>query len=160
MQTAIPVEWLALAESRCGKQMLPGRLRSVNPAGAIMKHSSRFRLHRNCVATGLLVVLSACQTPRLPQVSQIFHPEKLAEMDAAISEGIAEKKLPGGVLWLECDGVVYHKAYGHRALVPSVEPMTELPLRIMLTILHFGKSSLILGISGWVSRVLMMKVGL
>jgi len=54
-----------------------------------------------------------------------FRPEKLAEMDAAISQAIADKKCPGGVLWLEHRGIVYHKAYGNRAVVPAVEPMTE-----------------------------------
>src|SRR5262249_32848069 len=38
---------------------------------------------------------------------------------------IAEKKCPGGVLWLEHRGQSYHKAYGHRALAPAEEPMTE-----------------------------------
>ncbi len=55
----------------------------------------------------------------------MLRPEKLAEMDAAINKAIAAKKLPGGVLWFEHRGVSYHKAYGNRALVPSVEPMTE-----------------------------------
>jgi CubicO group peptidase (beta-lactamase class C family) len=45
-------------------------------------------------------------------------------MDAAIQEAIAAKKIPGGVLWLEHRGNVYHKAYGQRALVPVAEPMT------------------------------------
>ncbi len=45
-------------------------------------------------------------------------------MDAAINEAIAEKKCPGGVLWLQHDGKVYSKAYGNRSLVPDVEPMT------------------------------------
>jgi uncharacterized protein YbbC (DUF1343 family)/CubicO group peptidase (beta-lactamase class C family) len=46
-------------------------------------------------------------------------------MDTAINQAIADKKCPGGVLWLEQRGVAYHKAYGHRALVPTEEPMTE-----------------------------------
>jgi uncharacterized protein YbbC (DUF1343 family)/CubicO group peptidase (beta-lactamase class C family) len=46
-------------------------------------------------------------------------------MDAAINQGIAEKKTPGGVLWLEHRGKRYHQAYGNRALVPAQEPMTE-----------------------------------
>ena len=56
--------------------------------------------------------------------SEIFRPEKLAEMDAAIESAIANHKCPGGVLWLEHDGAVYEKAYGNRSLVPDVEPMT------------------------------------
>src|SRR5581483_10773519 len=54
-----------------------------------------------------------------------FRAEKLAEMDAAINRTIQEHLIPGGVLWLEHNGVIYHKAYGNRALVPQVEPMTE-----------------------------------
>ena len=46
-------------------------------------------------------------------------------MDAAIAEAIADKKLPGGVLWLERQGAVYRKAYGQRALLPAGELMTE-----------------------------------
>src|SRR5439155_15893690 len=62
---------------------------------------------------------------RAPALGDVFHPEKLAEMDAAVGTAIADKQCPGGVLWFERDGVAYHKAYGKRALVPVEEPMTE-----------------------------------
>jgi CubicO group peptidase (beta-lactamase class C family) len=55
----------------------------------------------------------------------VFRPEKLAEMDAAITEAITDHRCPGGVLWLERKGVSYHKAFGKRALVPAEEAMTE-----------------------------------
>jgi CubicO group peptidase (beta-lactamase class C family) len=54
-----------------------------------------------------------------------FLPAKLAEIDAAITNAISQNKLPGGVLWLERQGRIYHRAYGHRALLPHVETMTE-----------------------------------
>lgn len=82
------------------------------------------------VATvGMLISLAACRAPRpvTPAVTAAalgFHAAKLAELDAVITNAIAEGKLPGGVLWLEHRGAVYHKAYGHRALVPAPEPMT------------------------------------
>ena len=63
----------------------------------------------------LFLLLTACatfQSPRLPAI------------DAAIETAIAEKRIPGGVLWVERDGRVYTRAYGNRALVPDVEPMT------------------------------------
>jgi CubicO group peptidase (beta-lactamase class C family) len=60
-----------------------------------------------------------------PLFAQVFHPDKLAAMDAAIETAIAHHQCPGGILWLEHDGVAYHKAYGHRALAPDPEPMTE-----------------------------------
>ena len=54
-----------------------------------------------------------------------FKADKLAAMDAAIAEAITAKKLPGGALWLEREGETYHKAYGHRVLVPAEQPATE-----------------------------------
>ena len=44
-----------------------------------------------------------------------FDSARLAEMDAAIEQAIADKKCPGGVLWLEHKGSVYSKAFGNRA---------------------------------------------
>ena len=91
--------------------------------------------------SGLLVLgLIGCRTPAVddtvhvpsapppsepPRAQAAFKPGKLVEMDAAISQTISEKMIPGGVLWLERNGASYHKAYGNRALVPSVEAMTE-----------------------------------
>ncbi len=57
--------------------------------------------------------------------SDPFRSDKLAEMDAAITEAVAGHGCPGGVLWFERGGQSYHKAYGKRALVPAVESMTE-----------------------------------
>ncbi|HEY2091762.1 MAG TPA: exo-beta-N-acetylmuramidase NamZ domain-containing protein [Thermoanaerobaculia bacterium] len=48
-----------------------------------------------------------------------------ANIDAAVNTAIADHKLPGGVIWVERGKNVYHRAYGHRALVPHEEPMTE-----------------------------------
>jgi uncharacterized protein YbbC (DUF1343 family)/CubicO group peptidase (beta-lactamase class C family) len=74
----------------------------------------------------LLVCLCACKSlPPARSGAAPFYPAKLAEMDAAINRAIADKKCPGGVLWVEHRGVTYHKAYGQRALVPAEEPMTE-----------------------------------
>ena len=45
--------------------------------------------------------------------------------DDAIQQAIAAGRLPGAVLLVGHDGqVVYRKAYGNRALVPKLEPMT------------------------------------
>jgi uncharacterized protein YbbC (DUF1343 family) len=46
-------------------------------------------------------------------------------IDAEIAAQIAEGKLPGGVIWIERGKNVYHRAYGHRAVVPHEEPMSE-----------------------------------
>jgi CubicO group peptidase (beta-lactamase class C family) len=58
-------------------------------------------------------------------LSATFTREKLGQMDAAILECIKTNGLPGGVLWVERNGAGYHKAYGHRALLPAQESMTE-----------------------------------
>jgi len=69
-----------------------------------------------------VICLLACQ---FVLGQEAFRPEKLAEMDAAIEQAIADGRCPGGVLWFEHRGTSYHKAYGHRALIPNKEPMTE-----------------------------------
>jgi uncharacterized protein YbbC (DUF1343 family)/CubicO group peptidase (beta-lactamase class C family) len=74
---------------------------------------------------GLLTLAVWISAANIRAAEVLFRPEKLAEMDSAINQAIADHRCPGGVLWLEHRGVVYHKAYGNRALVPSPEPMTE-----------------------------------
>jgi uncharacterized protein YbbC (DUF1343 family)/CubicO group peptidase (beta-lactamase class C family) len=85
------------------------------------------------VGVGICFLFTLCvrspglagEPPEPPAAAAVFHAEKLAEMDAAILQAIADKKCPGGVLWLERQGTVYCKAYGRRAVVPAEEPMTE-----------------------------------
>ena len=55
---------------------------------------------------------------------QFFNLEKLRQVDQAIHDAIADGKIPGGVLWAERKGQIYHKAYGHRSLFPKREKMT------------------------------------
>ncbi|MCI0744411.1 MAG: DUF1343 domain-containing protein [Verrucomicrobia subdivision 3 bacterium] len=54
-----------------------------------------------------------------------FNRAKLADADKAIADAIADRRLPGGVLYFERGDEVYLKAYGKRALVPAEEVMTE-----------------------------------
>lgn len=61
----------------------------------------------------------------LSESAGAFNPAKLADADRAILAAIADKRLPGGVLWLQRGDEIYRKAYGQRALVPTQEPMTE-----------------------------------
>jgi uncharacterized protein YbbC (DUF1343 family)/CubicO group peptidase (beta-lactamase class C family) len=91
-----------------------------------MKYLRRLSACPAFVSLCLLVCLCACNTtPPARTVAAPFYAPKLAEMDAAIDQAIAAKKCPGGVLCVEHRRVTYHKAYGHRALVPAEEPMTE-----------------------------------
>src|SRR5262245_12964855 len=46
-------------------------------------------------------------------------------LDDAINEAIRQNKMPGAVVLVGHEGqIVYRKAYGNRALVPRIEPMT------------------------------------
>jgi uncharacterized protein YbbC (DUF1343 family)/CubicO group peptidase (beta-lactamase class C family) len=56
--------------------------------------------------------------------AQTFKAEKLAAMDTAITNAIAEGKLPGGVLWLERGPDTYVRGYGWRAIDPQREVVT------------------------------------
>jgi uncharacterized protein YbbC (DUF1343 family)/CubicO group peptidase (beta-lactamase class C family) len=48
------------------------------------------------------------------------------ELDNTINQAIRDDKIPGGVVLIGHAGkVVYHKAYGNRALLPAKEAMTE-----------------------------------
>jgi len=88
------------------------------------------------VAVSAITLLLACSTP-VPDAA--FDRNILRQIDARIEQAIADHKIPGGVYHLEqmWDGLqpvrsgglkpaphIYEKAYGSRALVPSVEPMT------------------------------------
>src|SRR5918999_6035348 len=54
-----------------------------------------------------------------------FHAARLARLDPLINNAIKEKLLPGAVLLVgRGDQTVFLKAYGNRAVVPAVEPMT------------------------------------
>ncbi|MDQ3130608.1 MAG: DUF1343 domain-containing protein [Acidobacteriota bacterium] len=51
--------------------------------------------------------------------------EKLNQIGALVAKDISEKKLPGAVVVIGHKGkIVYRKAFGNRALVPTVEKMT------------------------------------
>lgn len=84
------------------------------------------RLGAYMLLLALLVPFYGCQT-KAPQVARapVFHAAKLSQMDEAVAQAIADKKCPGGVLWVEHQGSVYRKAYGNRSVVPQVEPMSE-----------------------------------
>src|SRR5262245_8754533 len=54
-----------------------------------------------------------------------FDQSRLANIDTVVSEAIADRKLPGAVVLVgRGDRIVWRKAYGQRAVLPSVEGMT------------------------------------
>jgi uncharacterized protein YbbC (DUF1343 family)/CubicO group peptidase (beta-lactamase class C family) len=64
------------------------------------------------------------QRPAAPSVPSI-DTTRLGAIEELVREDIAQKKLPGAVVLIgRGDRVVFHRAIGHRALVPAAEPMT------------------------------------
>ena len=86
----------------------------------------RFRLTAVlAVVAGLAGLVSCVHAPGPRPVTQTFAPAKLAEIGQAINKAMGEKRLPGAVVWLERNHVVFEKAYGQRQILPGPEPMTE-----------------------------------
>lgn len=73
---------------------------------------------------GFLVVMSLLPLACLSH-AEAFHQEKLVALDEAVEQAIRDGKIIGATLWVERDGESYHKAFGHRALAPQRETMTE-----------------------------------
>jgi CubicO group peptidase (beta-lactamase class C family) len=60
-----------------------------------------------------------------PLLQDVFKADKLGELDTTIGKAVTDGMIVGASLWVEREGVSYHKAFGNRALKPVVEPMTE-----------------------------------
>ncbi len=77
----------------------------------------------------ILSTVSALAAPppleTVPPESVGLAPARLGLIDEVISRSIAKKEIPGAVVVVGRHGkVAFRKAYGDRALAPSVEPMT------------------------------------
>ncbi|HEX8190798.1 MAG TPA: exo-beta-N-acetylmuramidase NamZ domain-containing protein [Pyrinomonadaceae bacterium] len=81
-----------------------------------------------CAALLTLALFAEAFAAPLPAVAPAkvsMAGERLAYIDAAVTEAIQKKELPGAVvLAARRGGVVWRKAYGARALVPAREEMT------------------------------------
>ena len=74
-------------------------------------------LHIFCIIASIAVICTSClswpEAPPPPQeLVRTFDQGKLNAIGVAIHEARVEKRLPGGVLWLERQGVAFHRAYG------------------------------------------------
>ncbi len=88
----------------------------------------------NCFTTLFLICVYLCSSvdaiqaqglPVAAPASVGMSAEKLAQIAAIVNGDIADKKMPGAVVIVGRKGkIVYRKAFGNRALVPAVEPMT------------------------------------
>jgi uncharacterized protein YbbC (DUF1343 family)/CubicO group peptidase (beta-lactamase class C family) len=74
----------------------------------------------------ILLTLAQATPPRtVLQPSPVIDVKRLDAIEPIVLEAIEEKKLPGAVVLVgHRDRIVYQKAFGNRALVPAVEPMT------------------------------------
>lgn len=128
-----------------GKETAPARARATaiwpHPGGCSLDSAARRAFARGMpgfsaaprfpVLLGL-ALLAGCGTPPPPAVAPTpaaarapFPPEKLAAIDAAVKRAIADRKIPGGVLWIERAGETHRRTYGQRALVPAPLPAAE-----------------------------------
>jgi uncharacterized protein YbbC (DUF1343 family)/CubicO group peptidase (beta-lactamase class C family) len=88
------------------------------------------RFFRVLAAAVALAVTGAAQPATIAAQQSRSSPtgidlRKFEAIDALIRDDIAQKRLPGAVVLVGVgDRVVYQKAFGNRALVPSREPMT------------------------------------
>lgn len=82
------------------------------------------------IYSAILVFLLASSSlfaalPAPDPVSAKLNPERLAAIDAIVQDEIAKGNIPGAVVLVgRRDKIAYLKAFGDRARVPAVEPMT------------------------------------
>ena len=104
-QFASDLEYASRPQIGCQNASVWRRARHANRYDGLMKH----------ILCGILLAASAC--------AATFSGG--AALDDAIEQAIREDRIPGAVLLVGHDGqILYRKAYGNRALIPSPEPMT------------------------------------
>ncbi|MDI1241533.1 MAG: DUF1343 domain-containing protein [bacterium] len=99
---------------------------AMNLGGRIKALSGLKFLAVVCVYLCLSAVNSHAQgLPLATPASVGMNAAKLDQIEALVNADIADKKLPGAVVIVGRKGkIVYRKAFGNRALVPTVEKMT------------------------------------
>ena len=78
------------------------------------------------LALGLWVVSGCVQSPIAPpqpaKLEDVFDLQKLRSIGGAITKAQEEKRLPGGVFWVERNGVHFTEAYGKASVEPVHSP--------------------------------------
>ena len=85
-------------------------------------------IRKAVAALALLLAASgapAATPPSAPSRAAAFDQTKLTAIDDAVARAIADRKIPGGVLWIERDGQVHRRVYGNRVLEPVSDGATE-----------------------------------
>src|SRR5262245_12386954 len=80
---------------------------------------------RRLILIVALVAWAASAGRAAPPTASEIDLARLARIDEVVADAIRDKKLPGAVVTVWHAGrTVYQKAFGNRAVVPAVEPMT------------------------------------
>ena len=96
--------------------------------GALASLPGRARQHAvvTALCAALLLPCSTLIAQTAAAVQTATAASDFSPLDTLVNDAIAEHDLPGAVLVIGHNGqVVYHRAYGHRAIEPAFEPMTE-----------------------------------
>ncbi len=108
-----------MANDQVAQALLP----AVSALMPTRVHMSVDTAGRSARATGVLKLFPLAALSIAAAFGQSFSAS--ANLDAAIRQAIQADRIPGAVLLVAHQGIVIHrKAYGNRALVPAVEPMT------------------------------------
>jgi len=99
---------------------------------SVFDRPARRRSRFAALAAGLSLVLAGPAAPAPPPPLEAVAPgsiglsaARLARIDGLVASAIGKKEVPGAVVLVGRHGkVAFRKAYGHRALAPSAEPMT------------------------------------
>jgi CubicO group peptidase (beta-lactamase class C family) len=73
-----------------------------------------------CLTSGCIKLPTA--PPQPPRPDEVFDLEKLKSIGLVINKARNEKRLPGGVLWVERNDVHFTEAYGNASLEPIHSP--------------------------------------
>lgn len=77
----------------------------------------------------LCLLFSACRQPQSTEVTTParthFSPENLRPIEALLTNAIADKKIPGAVLWMESGSRKYSQTFGARSIAPKLEPLNS-----------------------------------
>jgi uncharacterized protein YbbC (DUF1343 family)/CubicO group peptidase (beta-lactamase class C family) len=107
--------------------LLPALIVAVAIAGSLAGATGPEgrRVGQGAPATRPQAAPAPAVTPRAPANRSGLDLDRLAHIDALVEAAIKEHQLPGAVVLVgHRDAIVYQKAFGNRALEPSIEPMT------------------------------------
>lgn len=120
-----------MAGTTCSDDSIPGaNEQGTIRAVSVSPHTRSLPSHRSpWIRLAMLVVAASVGQPSPASARDAASAPRpaagLEGIDALVSDALAQKKLPGCVVVVgRGSGIVYQKAFGFRALLPTQEPMT------------------------------------